>query len=487
MRVTAAAVAVIGVLSVPTGPQSIHTLAQRDPSSRFLDRSSAAVSADGRFVAFTSYARLAPADTDSQRDIYVLDRADGEVTLEQNASDASTTHVDSGHPGISGDGRFLVYARLLRSAAEPLRSEIVLRDRREATVTIVSVGPGGVRADGMSSHPAISQDGRVVVFSSVATNLVAGRDTNDTGSDIYLFDTRDRRLSRISVDSEGVQPVSGSSMTPATSGDGRYVAFASTADLDGRSSKASPSDPRLPPAVFVRDRIRNLTTRVGVTAGGRPPDDASWAPAISADGRYVAFVSTARNISAADRNRSADVFLADLQSGSLELLSRSAVNGAAANGPSSNPVLSADGRFVAFQSEASDLLCARCTKVSEDVNLLLDVYLFDRQRGTMTRVSGDATGGWMEPSAGPAVDGAGELVVFSSRHPIDASDAGNDWDLFLCAAPSGSRGLGLLRERAHRLDHRHQPHALPHRDVLAEDALDDAAVDAGDFGWRRSG
>ncbi len=396
----------------------------------------------------------------------------GQVTLEREGTGDDNGQTDRGHPGISADGRFLVYERLRVPADEPLRTDIVLRDRRDGTVTVVSGGRDGVPANAMSSHPAISQDGRVIVFSSSATNLLPGSDANGVGPDVYAFDTRDRSLSRISVDSHGVQAPAGTSTTPATNGDGRYVAFTSTAHLDRPGTTATPAG-AVQPAVFLRDRTRNLTTRIGTAPGGRLPDAASWAPAISADGRYIAFVSAARNLTGTDRNRSADVFLADLHSGSLELVSRNPVNGAAANGPSGTPVLSAEGRFVAFQSEASDLVCTRCTKNSEDINLLPDVYLFDRVTGTMRRVSGDATGGWMEPSTGPVVDGAGDLVVFSSRHPIDASDTRNDWDLFLCAAPSALRGVSVLGERSHRFDHRHQPHAFAHRNVLSKDALDD--------------
>ena len=125
MRTTAAAVAIAALLCLPTSPPSIHTLAQRDLSSRLLDRPTAAVSADGRFVAFASYAQLAPADRDSQRDIYVLDRANGQVTLEREGTGDDNEQTDRGHPGISADGRFLVYERLKvtgRAAADRHRA-----------------------------------------------------------------------------------------------------------------------------------------------------------------------------------------------------------------------------------------------------------------------------------------------------------------------------------------------------------------------------
>lgn len=480
MRTLVAGLALVSLLGNSGGGVTVHVLPQRDPWSQPYTPASVAVSHDGRYVAFASYARLAPADTNDSRDVYVLDRVDARVTLESAAAGSPLEASDSSHPRISADGRFVVY-EAASAAGQGTWSEIVLRDRRNGQVTVVSAGLGGARANAMSRHPAISEDGQVIVFSSSATNLVSGPDANGGGEDVYLFDARERTVRRVSLDSAGQHLAVGQSVTPAVSGDGRYVVFASTADLDRSGAHAAPGHRRS--RVFLRDRLRNLTMPVSTAREGRAPDGASWAPAISAEGRYVAFVSAATNIAAADRNRSADVFLADLHSGSVELVSRKAESGQSGNGQSLNPAVSADGRFVAFQSEASDMVCGRCTRTTEDVNLLWDVFLFDRQRGTMLRVSGDATGEWMAPSAGPAVSGAGGLVVFSSRHPVDAGDAANDWDLFLCGAPSGSRGVGLLRERPHGFDHRHEPHPFPHRDVLPEDPLDDPAIDAGYLRW----
>jgi Tol biopolymer transport system component len=435
MQTISAAATLAALLCVASSSTSIHTLAQHDRLSKPMDPSSAAVSADGRYVAFASYASLVPADTNSRRDVYVLDRRDGRVTLESVTAAGGVGDVDSGHPRISGDGRWLVFETGMPSPGARAVWDVVLRDRREGTVAVVSLAPGGARANGVSSRPAISQDGRVVAFSSTATNLVSGPDANGGGEDVYVFDAKDGALSRISVDVSGAQPAIGTSVTPTTSADGRYIAFASTADLERAGRDRKPL-----PGIFVRDRLTNVTTRVDRRPGQTQPDGSSWAPAMGADGRHVAFVSNATTLAAADGNRSPDVFLADLVSGSIELVSRNARSGSPANGPSGNPVLSADGRFVAFQSEASDMLCARCTTATEDINLLWDIFLLDRRAGTIARVSGDTTGGWMAPSTGPAVDGGADLVVFSSRHPIDASDTANDLDLFLCAAAFRAAG-----------------------------------------------
>ena len=408
---------------------SIHTIPQLDSWRSAFDASSASLSGDGRYVAFTSYARLAPADTNSRRDVYVLDRLDRHVSFESVTHDGQSSGTDSAHPRLSRDGRFLVYETVLNATA----SEIVLRDRLQGTALVINRGGNGERANGYSRSPEISGDGRVVVFSSTATNLIKGTDANDNGEDIYAYEAASGTVSRISVDDGGVQPRSGSSVTPTISADGRFVAFASTAALTALPAPGGASPARLPHLdIFVRDRARRVTRRVG-QAGRPPPDGASWAPTISADGRYVAFVSAATNLIAVDRNRSSDVFVADLELGVLELVSRSA-DGGPANGRSASPAISADARYVAFQSEASDMVCARrCQPGAEDINLLWDVFVRDRRDGTTARVSSDSTGGWMEPSAGPAMDASGSLVVFSSRHPINPTDTNNDFDLFLCA------------------------------------------------------
>jgi TolB protein len=147
----------------------------------------------------------------------------------------------------------------------------------------------------------------------------------------------------------------------------------------------------------------------------------------------VAFVSEASNLALADRNQVRDVFVTDWRTRSIELVSRG-TNGRSGNDASDAPALSADGRFVAFQSEASNLIrTERSMKAIEDINLLWDVFLFDRQARLMTRISRDEAGPWMEESIGPALDAMGRIVAFSSRHPINGADRHNDFDLFIVA------------------------------------------------------
>jgi Tol biopolymer transport system component len=422
------------------GVESIATVPQRDALRSAIDLPSADVSADGRYVAFESYVRLVPADADDRRDIYVLDRITGRVTLETQAPDSRT---DYSQPRISGDGQILVCERSHDADGRP-RYDIMAHDRGKGHAWTVTTDSDGTPSNGPSRSPEISDDGRFVTFASSATNLIAIRDDNNAAEDIYVVDlsapvtsSTVARIRRVNVDDRGVQPLRGNSFAPAISSDGRWVAFTSTAPLDVRVSVQPPGSESIPVStqVFIRDLEEGSTRQLSLAPGGALPNGSSWSPAMSADGRYVAFVSAASNLVSGDRNRSPDVFLCDRHATSTTLVSR-ANNHIGANGTSTRPAISGDGRFVAFQSDASNLVCARrCPAQLEDINLLWDVFLFDRTQGSVVRVSEDSRGGWMEPSGGPMLDAAGRVLVFSSRHPAEPSDDGNDFDLFLRVWP----------------------------------------------------
>jgi Tol biopolymer transport system component len=435
MRANVASAVFLVLLRAPVGEVgSVHTLVQQDPWWSPLDAAPASVSADGRYIAFTSYARLVPADTNKRRDVYVVDRVDGRLSLESVTISGEASEFDSGPASLSGDGRFLAYETVIPTASDSPQLEVLLRDRREGTITLVSGSVSGGRANGSSMSPKVSRDSSVVVFSSVATNLAADGDANGVQSDVYVYERTTRTIRRVSVDGTGRQPSVGASLAPSVSADGRRVAFASMAELDGNHpSGRSASSPQPFWNIYVRDRDEQRTTRLSIGLHSRPPDGSSWAPVISGNGRSVVFSSLATNLTPQDRNRSADVFLADVETAALEVISRRP-DGVTGNAASGAPVASEDGRFVVFQSQASDLVCIRhCTGDTEDINLLWDVFLLDRQSRVMTRVSGDEAGEWMAPSAGAAIDGAADVIVFSSRHPTEPSDLRNDFDLFVVA------------------------------------------------------
>jgi hypothetical protein len=247
---------------------------------------------------------------------------------------------------------------------------------------------------------------------------------------------------RVSVDANSAQQPAGSSFAPIVSGDGRSVVFVSSAPLDGASTRRL-AGPRADSVrhIYIRNLHTGFIRRISGPPAADDADGPSFHPAVSVDGRLVAFASEATNLVPRDRNGVADVYLHDVQTGRTTLVSRNA-RGGSATGPSRHPALSADGRFVAFVSDAADLDCAgRCANYIPDLNLVADVYLFDTRTRAVVRVSGaQPSSRWWEVSTGPSLDAAGRVIAFSSRHPIDPSDLKNDFDLFVEEIP-------VVRER----------------------------------------
>lgn len=440
----AACVAGTGLLPASSG--SFITVAQRDVYFSARAPRTSDISADGRSVAFESRARLVAADEDDRPDVYVLDRTTGLVTLES----VMVTMPDDGSeftfPRISGDGRFVVFEWRQAQSLNTPRADVVLRDRVAGTTRTLTMTPRNQSAFGWTRGPDISDDGRVVAFSSASTTLADGPDVNGSREDVYIVRLPEGTISRVSLNSSGVQPDVGDSILPSVSADGRWIAFASTAPLDDPPSQRSGAAGEEPQSrshrekplrhVYLRDAIAGRTTRVTRALNRATPNGNSSLPAISADGRHVVFVSEASNLLAGDDNSTSDVFLYDRETGALSWVSRGA-DGQAAGGESTSPVISGDGRFVAFQSDAANLVCTRrpgCASLAsdfDDINLVWDVFVLDRELGRIVRVSEDELGGWMEVSAAPALGSSGQLLAFSSRHPVDATNLAGDFNLFV--------------------------------------------------------
>jgi Tol biopolymer transport system component len=386
------------------------------------DPPTVSISSNGRYIAFTSYARLTSEDPDKYPDVYVLDRATRSVTLETTSPSGDVAHAS---PHLSGDGRLLLYERN-GGAHDADTRVLVLRDRW--TGTSRTIAPPDAAANGGCRSGVISADGRTVVFTSSATNLVNEPDANGAAEDVYRYDVASAALSRVSLDQTGRQPTGGASFAPAISADGRYVAFSSTAPLDGRPVVSRTARPAT--NVYVRDLAASVTTRVSARPDGALPNGSSYDAAISAGGRYVAFVSEATDLVRGDGNRAPDIFLFDAATRTTALVSRSE-GGGSANGTSRHPAISAAGTIVSFQSDASDLTCSRrCAAETRDINLVADVFTYDVRTRIVRRIS---TGRrpWAEPSIGPSVDATGAVIAFSSRHPRDSRDDGDDYDLFV--------------------------------------------------------
>ena len=292
----------------------------------------------------------------------------------------------------------------------------------------VSVSSIGIQGNSASSAPSISSDGRYIAFESTANNIVAG-DTNGV-TDIFVYDRNNETATRVSVDSSG-NGVSGASSAPSICSDGRYVAFESIAtNLTADDTNGAIKD------IFVRDRNTSETTRVSVSYNGDPVNSASSAPSISSDGRYVAFESIATSLTADDTNGAIkDIFVRDRNTSETTRVSVS-FNGGPVNSASSAPSISSDGRYVAFESLANNL-------VTGDANGVKDIFVYDRNTGTTTLVSVDSSGIQGNGiSSAPFISSDGVFVVFESlANNLVTGDANGVKDIFVYDRNTGTTTL----------------------------------------------
>ena len=329
-----------------TAGGQLVTIVQEGPVGA-VDARSARISAQGGHVVFASYARLSPQDTNHMRDVYVFDLATGRLTLESPGVRGTVANGESTSPGISGDGRYVVFVSSAGNLADaqipPGMPRVFLRDREMETTRLLTTSTSGDPANGYSSNPTISADGTTIVFESAATDLVDEADAAGNTVGVYLVRRSSGERVRLNVSSVGEAPA-GQSVAPTVSADGRYVAFMSRADL----TCAAPTCPREPPDrngvadVYLRDTATNTTTRVSRSHSGRDPDGPSYGPAMSGDGRYVAFVSEASNLTRDANKHVASVYVRDVVTGVTELVSRNP-SGRQANGRSLHPAVSQDG------------------------------------------------------------------------------------------------------------------------------------------------
>ena len=323
-----------------------------------------AISADGHAIAFMSDApNLTKDDPDGLHDVFVRDVDAGETTLVSRASGSAGVKSDqhsSLQVAISADGRFVAFVTAASNLAaeQPTVAQVYVRDRQTETTALVSraSGPGGAPSSAPALVPAISADGRAVAFT---TRAKLSPDDHDTRSDVYLRDLAGGTTTLVSRASgkTGVD-AGGMSGDAALSADGRYVTFSSTA------ANLSPADTDTTPDVYVRDRATSTTTLVSRATGaaGAAGDESAYAPSISGDGRRIAFNSDATNLSAADVNAVPDIFVRDIVANTTTLVSRAGgVGGAAGNGWSDEPAISADGGVIAFRSMATNLSLADAT------------------------------------------------------------------------------------------------------------------------------
>ncbi len=309
--------------------------------------------------------------------------------------------------------------------------DVFVRDRLAGTTVLASVSSAGVQGNNDSAFQSLSGDGRFVAFHSTATNLVAG-DTNNA-MDVFVHNLQTGATERVSVSSGGAQAL-GFSFFPSVSGDGRFVAFLSEA------TNLVPGDTNGTRDVFVRDRLMGTTERISLASDGTPSNNDCGPPDISPDGRFVAFASFATNLAPNDMNGSFDVFIRDRDSSTTERVSVDN-SGNEGDGPSGGPVVSADGRFVAFDSNATNL-------VPNDTNVTKDIFVRDRGTGMTERVNVSNSGQEADSQSGFSLRGGsttaqmtddGRFVVYdSSASNLVPGDTNQEQDVFVRDRLSGT-------------------------------------------------
>lgn len=434
------------------------------------------VSANGQFIVFSTAAdnlldgnNGTVSDGNGAADVFVYDRLNEtiqaiSVTPADGSGNRTTGNAAATDPVISADGRYVAFisraTNLLDTVipAGEVADNVYVYDRVGQTITLASprVNTGGAR--GNASSLSISPDGRFVAFVSTASDLSFVPDGN-AQADVYFWDRdadQNNPVLPASWSSDFSRTANGPSGKPTVSGpgdDGFYrVAFVSTASNIVAGDTTSQD-------VFIRTLGGSFdVTRVSQPSGGGQPNNSSDNPVISTKGDRVAFISNATNLVANDNNGAQDIFLWSAGSGgnnTIALISANAA-GASATVPgggiiggneqaSRNPVISADGRFVAFDSGATDL-------VAGDTNGVRDVFLRDTQTGTTTLISQTAGGApGDQASSNPTIGGsAGNLAVgfTSSAENLTPNDGNNNPDIFLRRITDTSSSTTLISQDA---------------------------------------
>lgn len=385
--------------------------------------STGALSGDGRFVAFTSQATNLVAGGSTGQQLFVRDLAVGTTEIVSVSTGGAAANSTVSGASISGDGRYVAFesqATNLVGEDASTNVKVLVRDRWAGITFLASVKAGGGSAN-HATAPALSGNGRYVAFSSL-DKLVPG--DPDTVLDIYVRDLWRGITERVSIPNAALSPGGGNdgdSFNPSLSYDGRFIAFGSS------STKLVFNDTNAAADVFVRDRLTGATVRASIPTGVPQADGLSSSPAISWDGRWVAFLSRAPNLGAGLGNNGDgyDVFVRDLASGVTERVD--VPMGPLGTGISSGimPSISADGRFVTFASSYGAM-------APGDAAPLNDVYLRDRKTGITLRASLDAIGA--DPN-GYSMYGIiaplGNMVAFQSfASNIVPNDTNSQGDVF---------------------------------------------------------
>ena len=364
------------------------------------------ISADGRYMV---YGNLITSGTDEVGQIYLFDRDTGQTEMLSIGPDGNPANWDSGNPAISADGRYVVYnsrATNLVDGDINMERDLFLYDRVTGTTERISMADDGSEANESSSSPSISADGRYIAFSTRATNLIAGRNIGDWEVNVYVHDRVTGTNEWLSEGYDGSW-VDEWCVSPQISADGRYVAFESLAP------NLVPDDTNGVRDIFVHDRQLGTRRRVSVATDGTQGDEDSMFPAISADGQFVTFVSYSSNLGPSNPGYYSRIYVHQLATGVTESISLTddAGNTFAGNRPS----ISGDGRYLAVVVDHGSL------------------GILDRVTGLFEKPSGAPDGSRaMGKTFRPTISADGTTVAFSSDGTnLVAGDTNQKADLFV--------------------------------------------------------
>lgn len=395
------------------------------------------VSKGGRLVVFDNDAdNLVAGDDNNRTDVFLRNTVTNKTTRLSVGRRGREANGDSFDPVISANGRYVAFASVARNLVKGdgnRNGDIFVRDLRNRRTTLVSAGRGGAEANGFSFGPAISAGGHHVAFLSEATNLVK-KDRNRRRADVFVTDLRSGKTRLVSVGRQRKgSNGSNESATPAISRNGRYIAWESKA-----TNLALPATDGTP-NIFRRDMKARKTELVSVEHDGGPGTDESRSPQISGDGTIVTFSSESALMTnpgipaVADTNGVSDVFYRDMQADATARASV-ATGGGEGTGESagifsSRPPISLNGRWIAFSSEADNL-------VGDDGSGFGDVFVHDTVNDTTVRVSlADGGGDPNRASDLPAISPNGSHVVFRSSASNLGPVVPGDTDHLFIAGP----------------------------------------------------
>jgi Tol biopolymer transport system component len=388
----------------------------------------ASLSANGRYVAFSSYGTgFVSGDTNDSSDIFVRDLTTGAVTRASVSTAGAQATQGSFNPVISADGTvvaFQSYATNLVAGDTNGLPDIFVRNLTTHKTVRVSVSSAGAQANSASQEPAISGNGNVVAFTSDATNLVTAP-VNYMGICCDVFARNLSTNKTILIDGMLNGHGSGDSFGPAVNGDGHLIAFGSW------GCNIAPKTPCLDDsAVYVRDTSARTTREADVQPNGVRSNGCGEDAAISPDGRYVAFASDAADLVAGDTNQTYDVFVRDMSTATTTRVSVTST-GKQTNGAQGPVSMSADGRYVSFESDAWNI-------VSGDTNLVTDIFVRDMQTHKTTRASVSSSGGQADAFSHAAVIAAnGSTIAFESdADNLVTGDTNQTTDIFTRTPPA---------------------------------------------------